>query len=375
MEDNLIKFVRRKDYKLVRKLERGGFGETVLLHDPIIDEQLVCKKYSPLVEQDKVEFFANFIQEIKILYFINHPNVVRVFNYFLYPEHYTGYILMEHVKGKDLEDHLRTSPETLNSVFVQTIGGFAHLENNNVLHRDIRSQNILVGENASVKIIDFGFGKKVKTETDFDKSVSLNWPFTPPRELALGKYDFRTEVYFLGRLFESVIDDSQLDHFQYKSILQGMISIDPMKRIGSFNEIQTKISNSSFAEIDFENDEIQNYREFTGQLGNTLKKIDHSTKYIEDVDKIILRLEAIYQSVMLEEFTPNSAEIIRCFLNGGFRYITTNFIEVAALRAFLKLLRACDKTKRNIILRNLHSKFDSFERYSIVRDLDDEVPF
>jgi eukaryotic-like serine/threonine-protein kinase len=376
MDDDLIKFVRRKDYKLVRKLSRGGFGETVLLLDPEIDEHLVCKKYSPVSKDDQKPFFSNFVQEIKILYFLNHPNIVRVFNYYLYPELYTGYIMMEQIKGYDIEDHIRSKPEALNSLFKQAINGFAHLETNSVLHRDIRPQNILVGEDDQLKIIDFGFGKQINNTIDFDKSISLNWPFPPPNELKAGIYDFKTEVYFVGKLFDSIITENQLDHFQFGAALREMIIADPVKRIGSFNEIQTKISSNLIGDINFAESEINAYREFTNQLTGVVAKIEQSAKYSEDIERIVLRLEHSYQSVMLEEFVPKPNSLVQIFIGGNFKFYPQQSLDVENLRNFLRLLQKSDKTKKNIILRNLQTRLDSIERFSNkVIDLDDEVPF
>jgi len=63
------------------------------------------------------ELYRNFVEEIKLLHMINHQNIVRVFNYYLYPEEKTGYILMEFISGFDIEDYLRRFPEDVNSIF------------------------------------------------------------------------------------------------------------------------------------------------------------------------------------------------------------------------------------------------------------------
>jgi eukaryotic-like serine/threonine-protein kinase len=376
MDDGLIKFVRRKDYQLVEKLGRGGFGEAVLLLDPTINENFVCKKYSPMLDEDKEKFYSNFVEEIRLLFLLNHPNIVRIYNYHLYPEFQTGYLLMEHIKGKDIEDHVRVAPETLNSLFVQAIEGFSHLENNKILHRDIRPQNLLVSDDNSLKIIDFGFGKKISTTTAFDKSISLNWPFLPPRELALGKYNFQTELYYVGRLFESLIAENQLDHFQYPSLIKNMIAVEPSKRIGSFNEIKTLILDSEFSDLSFDETEKTSYRNFTKQLIDAAASIEQNTKYFDDIDKIILRLEGLFQSVMLEEVVPNPSDVLRVFLNGAYKFYKQNSIEVENVSSFLKFLKRSDKAKRNVIMRNLHGRLDNIKRHnSFARDLDDEVPF
>jgi eukaryotic-like serine/threonine-protein kinase len=375
MINKTIEFVRKKDFKLVKKLGQGGFGETVLLHDTTIDERFVCKKYAPTNKSLHDEYFSNFVQEIKILYQLNHPNIARVFNYYLYPEFVTGYILMEYVEGQDIEDHVKQFPENLDSLFRQSIEGFLHLENCSILHRDIRPQNILVSENLTLKIIDFGFGKRAKTTQDFDKSISLNWPFLPPLEFKEGIYDFKTEVYFVAKLFEKIIHENQIEHFGYSSILYLMGQSDPAKRISSFSAVRTKLNEGTVSEIDFSESEMVAYREFSRSISETLSEIQVGSKYYLDIDKIFLMLEGVYQKVMLEENVPNNSTVTSCFVSGAYKFKNRNDFEVLTLKKFIQLLRGCSKAKKNIILSNLHSRFDNIKRYSRNRDLDDEVPF
>ena len=153
MSDNVIEFVRKRNYVLVRELGQGACGKTVLLRDDVIDELFVCKKYSPYYKEHKQEFFDNFLREIKLLHDVYHQNVVRVFNYHLYPEKMTGYILMEYVDGSDIDEYVRANPSSLASIFNQTIKGFCHLESRNILHRDIRPMNLMVTNDGTVKII------------------------------------------------------------------------------------------------------------------------------------------------------------------------------------------------------------------------------
>ena len=94
MKDNVIKFLKSKDYVFLDELGKGACGRTVKLKDEVIDEVFVCKKYEPFDDALKDELFSKFIQEIKLLYLLNHRNVVRVFNYYIYPEQTTGYCLL-----------------------------------------------------------------------------------------------------------------------------------------------------------------------------------------------------------------------------------------------------------------------------------------
>jgi serine/threonine-protein kinase len=77
---DIISFVRQKDYLLEKYLDEGGFGKTVLLLDPVMDEYFVCKKYEPQPYVDQREYYENFKNEIKIMHKLFHKNIVRVFN-------------------------------------------------------------------------------------------------------------------------------------------------------------------------------------------------------------------------------------------------------------------------------------------------------
>src|SRR4030042_6690677 len=160
-QNDIIQFLRKRDYTLVQELGQGACGKTVLLHDPQIDEHFVCKKYVPYSETHRQQLFSGFVREIKLLHKIHHQNIVRVFNYYLYPDQFTGYILMEFVDGSDVADYLFCRPEQANKIFLQTISGFAYLQRIGILHREVRPGNVMVREDGIVKIIDLGFGKEV----------------------------------------------------------------------------------------------------------------------------------------------------------------------------------------------------------------------
>lgn len=372
--EKVIEFLKKKDFQLLRELGQGGFGKAVLLYDSEIQETFVCKKYAPLYKEHKEEFYKNFVQEIRFLYTVNHSNIVRVFNYYLYPEIHTGYIMMEYVKGQDIEEHIKQYPENINQLFTQAIEGFSYLERHNILHRDIRFQNIMVGENASLKIIDFGFGKRAFKTEDFDKSISLNWQFELPNEFKRQIYDFQTEVYFVGKLFERLISDNKIEGFQYKSLLSSMCRAEAANRIKSFADIRSKIYSNDFPGISFSDEEKQIYRNFASSLSTVVSQIESGTKYFDDIDKILLKLEALYQSIMLEEKVPDTAALTRCLINGSYTYIRNAYVEVSCIENFIKLLRSSTKEKRNIILSNICSRLDAVKRFE-PELLDDEIPF
>lgn len=377
MAEKPIQFVRSRDYVLLKELGRGACGKTVLLRDDAIDENFVCKKYEPFYPEHKTELFKNFVKEIKILHLLYHKNVVRIFNYYLYPDQFVGYILMEYIQGIDIEDYVKKFPERVNEIFIQTIDGFQYLESQKVLHRDIRAQNILVSGDDTVKIIDLGFGKQIQTNTDFDKSITLNWWCDPPSEFKKDTYDFTTEVYFVGKLFEKIIQDQNIEHFKYNEILGLMCKQTPGVRIANFSKIQTKIQTDLFHEIEFDEEELDSYRNFSKFICSVVTKIENGTKYIYDIEQIKTQLEPAYRACMLENECPDSKTIINCFLSGAYYYKKKGF-PVWAVREFLQLLKSSSQEKQRIVLSNIHSKFDSIPRYfeaPMDISLDEEIPF
>lgn len=370
---DIIPFVRKKDYKFVKDLGQGACGRTVLLFDELINEQFVCKKYAPLPDLDRSSLFVNFVQEIKLLHLVHHANVVRVFNYYLYPDLLTGFILMEFIDGYCIDDYLAKHPENINEIFSQTIEGFYYLEKSNILHRDIRAKNIMVTSEGQVKIIDFGFGKSIFEVRDFEKSVSLNWWCERPNEFANKIYDFQTELYFVGKLFEKIIEENGISQFQYKVELDKMCAINPINRAESFNSIRKSILEGGFVELDFSPNERASYQIFANSIWRSVSQIESQTVYFMDVEKVLLKLEDLYRRIMLEEYVPNRPALFRCFLDGGYTYNSDFPIRVIEVKSFIKLLKSSSVEKRNIILYNLHSRFDGIERYNDYGGL--EIPF
>lgn len=360
------------------ELGRGACGVTVLLHDEAIDELFVCKKYAPSQDAWREQLFASFVREIKLMHAIHHVNVVRVFNYIIYPQRFSGYIFMEYVKGLNIDEYVAVHPEDINRVFEQTIEGFSHLESKKVLHRDIRAPNIMVTEGGIVKVIDFGFGKHAVDSADFDKSISLNWWCALPPEFADRTYDYATEVYFVGKLFELLIDKHQLSHFQYSTLLERMIEPARTKRLECFSRVRQELLSQPALPLEFSEDEKEAYRWFAQTLLGAITKIEVGATY-HNIESMQSNLNEAFKKVMLEESAPDASIITRCVINGAYFYSQRSQFPVQCISGFLRLLKACSKEQRNIIEANLWTKLDTAKRYSKMKTgfdaMDDDIPF
>jgi len=280
---------------------------------------------------------------------------------------------MERIRGNNIEDYIKANPESINALFAQAIDAFSHLESNDILHRDIRPQNILISNDGTLKLIDFGFGKIASRKQDFDKSISINWWCEPPDDFEQESYSHCTEIYFLGKLFEKLIHDYDIDSFKQIALLREMNRKSPEGRIGSFSELKNNLLTSGFDEVNFSDTERSTYQSFSNTVCHHIVRMHHDTKYRGDVSDVLSMLEFAYKNFMLEVYVPNSSVVISCFIDGEYRYRPTG-MEVATVKSFIDVLRAATVEKKRIILANLHTKFNTITRTPVSSGMDD-VPF
>ena len=374
MSKEIIQFIRHKDFRYIKDIGQGGTGKTILIRDETIDEEFICKKYSPYFKSDLDKYFTNFLTEIKILHTLFHINVVRVFNYYLYPNQKTGYILMDYIKGNTIADFIKDNPDRINDIFIQIINGFKYLEENGILHRDIRPENILVTETGIVKIIDFGFGKQILFNENYDKSISLNWRYSIPEEFSEQIYDQATEVYFIGKLIEEIIEDNKIENFGYPRVLKNMILKNKEKRAPTFLSISRDVINQEGNLLEFNESDKLVYKNFATSLDSIINKIRDDSHYISDIDKIIKSLEDILQVSSLEDYIQTPSLISRAFMKGEYYVIKNSEFLVLHLKYFIELLRRSSTERRKVILNNLWQRFDKKLRYSS-NPVSDDLPF
>jgi len=368
----VVKFNGMKQFIHVTPLGAGGTGDAHLFKDETTDMLFAFKKYSPKGSNDIDENFKRFVEEIKILFKISHHNVVRVYNYYLYPEAKSGYLQMEYIDGVAID---RFEPEFLGKdwadIFKEVIYAFEYLESNRILHRDIRPANIMIDRDENVKIIDFGFGKKLETTEKEGKSVLLNWPVTQlPNETQFeGVYNHQTEVYFIGKLFQNILGE-EISDFKFNYIIDKMIKIDPSSRYSSFNEISRVISNGVISEIDFTKKEKEVYGLFADALASHILHYNEKYVPVQDISITINKLDALIRNSSLEIFIQDNAQLIRCFISGNYSFNSKCDIQVSHVKGFYQLLVGLPSYKQKIVLDNIYTRLARIKTI-----VDDGLPF
>lgn len=369
-----IRFSKPKCFEFVKALKSGGTGKTLLMRDATIDELFVCKKYNPEQKEYEDECYKRFVEEIKIMYSVYHNNIVRIYDYFLYPEYKTGYIIMEYIRGENIEEYFRVADEeNINSIFIQIINAFLYLEQYNILHRDIRAANIMVDEKGDIKVIDFGFGKRLEEEQDNNASVLLNWPASRiPQEIHSEQYSVQTEIFYVGYLIKNIIEKYDIKCFKYTILMEKMIQVNPRDRMHSFEEIQNSIAEQTFEQIKFTNSEKKVYQNFATSFCGLLCRIKDNLITERDSSVIIEKLRAILRDNSLEENVTNVKRLISIFIKSDYSYYRNN-IEVYKVKDFYEFFLSQKNAVRDVILNNLYGRIANIPiSHSIY---DDELPF
>lgn len=382
---DIIPFVKQKDYIMVNNdLGGGSFGKTVLLQDPFIDELFVAKKYEPEYDEIKEQFYKNFLDEIKILYKLNHRNIVRIYNYYAYENIHTGYILMEYIDGKNIGefigDYVAPLEEiTLDDIFLQLIDAFCYIEAHGVIHRDIREGNILIDKNGTVKIIDFGIGKIASKADDGDidslaADINRATSDTLPQEYYEGIYTILTDMFYLAELFGRLIDnaeDCDRTDFSYNDILDKMMERKPENRFESFAAIREAIGKHNFLYMPISDEDRKIYQDFTNLVYRSLTSYMADPRFNTDCSIFISRLEKALTTNLFETAIQKNADVISSVVDCGFRYNSRVCIPNETVRNFLDWFRASTPQSQALVLNNFIAKIADIQ----VEEPEPELPF
>ncbi|MCH7588558.1 MAG: protein kinase [Chloroflexi bacterium] len=154
-------------YQILEVVGQGGMATVYRAYDSKADRDVAIKVLSPYVAQEP-KFKARFIQEVKVLIELRHPNIVSVLDYG--EEGAYAYIVMPYMTAGTLAQRLNKGPLPLsvaNEVLQQLAGAMDYAHSRKVIHRDIKPSNILIDAGGRAMITDFGFARVA------DKSLSI----------------------------------------------------------------------------------------------------------------------------------------------------------------------------------------------------------
>jgi len=192
-------------YTIIEKIGIGGMAIVYKAKDEKLDRFVTFKVLKEEFCSDP-EFIKKFTVEATAAAKLNHPNIVRVYDFG--NDGMVYYIVMEYIDGCTLKELINKnapfSNEEALAIAIQIASGLEHAHNNNIVHRDIKPQNILVTKDGTIKVTDFGIARASTSTTVTTDSVGSVHYFSP--EQARGGFvDNKSDIYSLGIvLFEMV---------------------------------------------------------------------------------------------------------------------------------------------------------------------------
>ncbi|MFZ5352627.1 MAG: Stk1 family PASTA domain-containing Ser/Thr kinase [Bacillota bacterium] len=187
-------------YEIIEKIGGGGMALVYKAKCRLLNRFVAIKILRAEFTEDE-EFVKKFKREAQAAASLSHPNIVGIYDVGI--ENGIHYIVMEYVKGQTLKDLIKSKGslgiDQATNLAIQISSAIEHAHKNHIVHRDIKSHNILIREDNSVKVTDFGIARAVSscTITNTGNIIGSVHYFSP--EQARGGYtDEKSDIYSLG---------------------------------------------------------------------------------------------------------------------------------------------------------------------------------
>lgn len=187
-------------YKIIELIGGGGMSNVYLAHDMILNRDVAIKILRYDISNEE-EFHRRFQREALSATSLAHPNIVSIYD--VGEDGDMHYIVMEYIKGKTLKQYINEfsplSPARSVQIMKQLTSAIAHAHENQIIHRDIKPQNILVDEDGNVKITDFGIATSLSA-TSYTKTNSVigTVHYLSPEQARGGNATKKSDIYALG---------------------------------------------------------------------------------------------------------------------------------------------------------------------------------
>lgn len=187
-------------YEIIEELGKGGMGRVYRVVDKKINEEVALKLLAPEIASN-VKTIERFKNELKFARKISHKNVCRMYDF--NEEEETPYIIMEYVPGEDLKSMIRMTGQLSAgraiSIAKQICQGLAEAHQLGIIHRDLKSSNIMVDKRGNVRIMDFGVARSLEAKGTTGAKIMIGTPeYMSPEQVEGKEADQRSDIYSLG---------------------------------------------------------------------------------------------------------------------------------------------------------------------------------
>ncbi|MEZ3486107.1 MAG: Stk1 family PASTA domain-containing Ser/Thr kinase [Lachnospiraceae bacterium] len=201
-----------KRYEVLSKVGAGGMADVYKGRDRMLNRYVAIKVLKREYKEDE-NFVRKFRSEAQAAAGLMHPNIVNVYD--VGEDRGLYYMVMELVEGITLKEYIekkgRLSHKEVISIAIQMCTGIGIAHNAEIIHRDIKPQNIIISKEGKVKVTDFGIAKATTSNTVSSNAMG-SVHYTSPEQARGGFSDQRSDIYSIGiTLFEMVTGQVPFD--------------------------------------------------------------------------------------------------------------------------------------------------------------------
>jgi serine/threonine-protein kinase len=216
-------------YKIEKKIGAGGMGEVYLAEDTKLNRR-VALKFLPAQFASDEEFKVRFQREAQAAAALNHPNIVTVYEVAEYQNR--PYMAMEYVEGRSLKELIAEATLAVDEIVnyaVQMCDALAKAHTADIIHRDIKSHNVLIDRDGRVRVLDFGL-VKLKREMMLTQvgTVVGTAAYMSPEQAKGEEVDHRTDIWSLGVvLYEMITGQMPFKGEHDQAVIYSILNTDP----------------------------------------------------------------------------------------------------------------------------------------------------
>ncbi len=197
-----------RGYQLIHKISGSRHSAVYLAEKNSSELKVVLKVLRQVPEEiESIGAFDRFLQEYELIAEMEHPNIVKIYDLGVGDDH--AHIAMEFLAGGDLKQKMSGGIEEAEAVSYlrQIAGALSRIHEVGILHRDLKPGNIMLREDGSIALIDFGLAKRMRLQTEAtDSGEIFGTPYyMSPEQGHANGVDQRSDIYSLGIIFYELL--------------------------------------------------------------------------------------------------------------------------------------------------------------------------
>jgi eukaryotic-like serine/threonine-protein kinase len=236
-------------YTVLSLVGQGGMGDVYAAYDPKLDRKIALKLLRPREAGADLRREIRLMREAQAIARLSHPNVVTVFDVGTFGDR--TFVAMEYVAGQTLSGWMQATTRTraeIVAVFTEAARGLAAAHAAGLVHRDFKPQNVMVGDDGSVRVTDFGLARRVGAQEPLPDELAgaAAQPAAPVEQITQTGELLGTPLYMAPEQFRGKPTDARTDQFSFcVALYQALYREHPFSTAQGFGRLMADVVEGS----------------------------------------------------------------------------------------------------------------------------------